>query len=298
MAEQRSYTGNFNNRWKFNGKELDEETGLYYYGARFYNPSTSIWLSVDPLAEKAPDWTPYRYAFNNPIRFIDPNGLYEYTVDGNGYIKCMDCDKKNKDNFDMLYTFEDYNNGKKNGLKVNDQKLLKSLSKIDENFIAKTMWGDKPGSWGTTNNKNDAYNVFLFVSKASSETHGTLGAEWALQEYTNNRFVIGTNHFSESVADLNKISGYNLMDLRIDYHTHPGYSPVDDFASGKKVYGDMGRASDIINKFKENKINSSNHPKFYILRPFNKIPYEAFKFEYNQYYDQINPRKVRKAKDL
>lgn len=73
MAEQRSYTGSFDNRWKFNGKELDEETGLYYYGARFYNPSTSIWLSVDPLVEQT--FEPYNYVGNNPIRFIDPTGM-------------------------------------------------------------------------------------------------------------------------------------------------------------------------------------------------------------------------------
>ena len=40
----------YNNPFKYNGKELDEATGLYYYGARYYDPKTSIWLSVDPLA--------------------------------------------------------------------------------------------------------------------------------------------------------------------------------------------------------------------------------------------------------
>jgi RHS repeat-associated protein len=58
----------------FNGKELDEETGLYYYGARYYDPKTSIWASVDPLGEKYPEWSPYSSSFNNPLRFIDPDG--------------------------------------------------------------------------------------------------------------------------------------------------------------------------------------------------------------------------------
>ncbi|MBS4039929.1 MAG: hypothetical protein KGZ81_04950, partial [Flavobacteriales bacterium] len=84
MAEQRSYTGNFNNRWKFNGKELDEETGLYYYGARFYNPSTSIWLSVDPLAEKYPGISSYAYVANNPINAIDPDGRDIVYINKNG----------------------------------------------------------------------------------------------------------------------------------------------------------------------------------------------------------------------
>jgi RHS repeat-associated protein len=58
----------------FNGKELDEETGLYYYGARYYDAQTSIWLSVDNKAEKYPGWSPYAYALNNPINLLDPDG--------------------------------------------------------------------------------------------------------------------------------------------------------------------------------------------------------------------------------
>jgi len=58
----------------FNGKELDEETGLYYYGARYYDPRTSIWQSVDPLAEKTPGWSPYNYGFDNPVKYTDPDG--------------------------------------------------------------------------------------------------------------------------------------------------------------------------------------------------------------------------------
>ena len=58
----------------FNGKELDEETGLYYYGARYYDPVTSVWQSVDPLAEEFPSWSPYNYTLNNPVKYIDPNG--------------------------------------------------------------------------------------------------------------------------------------------------------------------------------------------------------------------------------
>ncbi|WP_341465455.1 RHS repeat-associated core domain-containing protein [Chryseobacterium indoltheticum] len=64
-----------NSPYKFNGKELDAETGYYYYGARYYNPRVSLWLNVDPLAEKMPGWSPYIYTFQNPIRFVDPNGM-------------------------------------------------------------------------------------------------------------------------------------------------------------------------------------------------------------------------------
>jgi len=58
----------------FNGKELDEETGLYYYGARYYDPRTSLWQSVDAMADKMPGWSPYNYTFDNPVRYKDPDG--------------------------------------------------------------------------------------------------------------------------------------------------------------------------------------------------------------------------------
>ena len=60
--------------YKFNGKELDEETGLYYYGARYMNPVTSMWYGVDPLAEKYVATGAYVYCMGNPVKLIDPDG--------------------------------------------------------------------------------------------------------------------------------------------------------------------------------------------------------------------------------
>ncbi|MDR6969253.1 RHS repeat-associated protein [Flavobacterium arsenatis] len=73
MAEQYpdSY---YKTPFKFSGKEMDEETGLHYFGARYYDSRTSIWLSVDPLAEEFPNWNPYNYTMQNPINLVDPDG--------------------------------------------------------------------------------------------------------------------------------------------------------------------------------------------------------------------------------
>lgn len=62
-----------NSPFKYNSKELDEETGNYYYSARYYDPKLSIFISVDPLAEETMD--PYGYCYENPIKLIDPTGL-------------------------------------------------------------------------------------------------------------------------------------------------------------------------------------------------------------------------------
>jgi RHS repeat-associated protein len=67
-----------NNVWNtpylFNAKELDEETGLYYYGARYYEPRVSQFLSVDKFTEEYPSLSAYNYCANNPIKFIDFRG--------------------------------------------------------------------------------------------------------------------------------------------------------------------------------------------------------------------------------
>lgn len=65
----------YGNQYKFNGKELDAATGMYYYGARYYDPRLSIFVSVDPLAEQFMGWTPYHYVHQNPINLIDPTGM-------------------------------------------------------------------------------------------------------------------------------------------------------------------------------------------------------------------------------
>ena len=67
-----------NNIWNtpylFNAKEFDEETGLYYYGARYYDPHISLWITTDPIKNKYPNISSYCYTANNPVRFIDPDG--------------------------------------------------------------------------------------------------------------------------------------------------------------------------------------------------------------------------------
>ena len=64
--------------YKFNGKQFDDETDLYYYGARYMNPVTSLWYGVDPLAEKYVATGGYVYTLDNPVRLIDPNGNWSW----------------------------------------------------------------------------------------------------------------------------------------------------------------------------------------------------------------------------
>nr|WP_280696005.1 RHS repeat-associated core domain-containing protein [Chryseobacterium sp. H1D6B] len=65
-----------NAEYKYGGKELQEST-MYDFGWRQYMPELGRWSQIDPLAEKARALSPYRYSFNNPLRFIDSDGLWE-----------------------------------------------------------------------------------------------------------------------------------------------------------------------------------------------------------------------------
>ena len=71
-----------NNIWNtpylFNAKEFDEETGLYYYGARYYDPRVSLWTTTDPLEEEYPNITTYGFCHNNPVVLVDPDGMGDY----------------------------------------------------------------------------------------------------------------------------------------------------------------------------------------------------------------------------
>ena len=73
-----------NNAWNtpylFNAKEFGEETGMYYYGARYYEPRLSLWMSTDPRSEEAPEASSYTYSHNAPTGSVDFDGKWDIKV--------------------------------------------------------------------------------------------------------------------------------------------------------------------------------------------------------------------------
>ncbi len=94
------YNATFGNdiipKYSFNAKELDEETGMYYYEARYYKPP--VFTSRDPMFEKYFWMTPYAYCANNPVKYVDPDGkkIRGFSIDDDGNVH-INYDKAGKD---------------------------------------------------------------------------------------------------------------------------------------------------------------------------------------------------------
>ncbi|OGX10542.1 MAG: hypothetical protein A2Y05_01365 [Omnitrophica WOR_2 bacterium GWA2_53_43] len=97
------------NTYRFSSKEFEDHAGLYYFGARYYDPEISRWLTADPL-KFVDGFNMYTYVHNNPVNFVDPLGLDSYIVLELGHEMIVIDDPENPGG---LLIFDFYPNGEK-----------------------------------------------------------------------------------------------------------------------------------------------------------------------------------------
>ena len=208
----------YDNKFKFNGKELDDATGMYYYGARYYDPRISIFVSVDPLAEKYPNWSPYAFCYNNPINVIDPDGREGIVISGGEY----DGDR-------YKYNF-----------------IEPAITRLKQ---LKEAGGDEPITWAVMTAGYSDDDIAKFQSIASDLGVGfqSIGSADELTNYLNSK-DIGASDLSEARQ------GDQITSMSVFGHGVPGAA---EFAYGQSNRSDFTWSTDNVKQLNAGAFNNA-----------------------------------------
>ena len=203
----------YDERFKFTGKEHDDETGYDFFGARYHASALPSWLSVDPLADKYPGISPYAYCSWDPINKIDPDGRDEFEVNWNPEANKVTIKQIKNENYDQFHIVDA------------DGDRIASSNKYDY----RTITNLRSGKWGESNlslfdvkGDDNAEDLFRFLGSNFTEEKGT-PLEWSrVMVGTSNsgRNIIGTS-MKKNATGVGHYIMFNGYTIRGVDHNHP-----------------------------------------------------------------------------
>ncbi len=196
----------FQNRFEMQGKESEKTFGLnrINFGARTFNPTTGVWDRSDPLSEQMRRWSPYNYNFDNPLRFIDPDGMEP----GEPWYKQV------SNWVSSIFSGSDASRTTQSVAATTSYTLVKS-EQVRTEYVTKVSSLDKTDSQGRTQAKMEARQQTPTVMREVAEKMRPSSGESTRVEGTASKTNAGVNSMVGTLGKVGKVAGVASIGISV-----------------------------------------------------------------------------------